>query len=151
MLLFRGFFWINIILSPIHIFMILIAVSSYPGPGVYRISTQEEISRILFSIFMTLGTQAISLLSLIVFTKLWDCIFCKVNLYSMNVNLKSIKISALINSLAVTILGNLYIDNLFAFRNGNYDLVVMPFWVLIAYYFICYAVGAVIHKPKWLT
>jgi hypothetical protein len=134
-----------------HIFMILIAVSSYPGPGVYRISTQEEISRALLSIFMTLGTQALSLLSLIVFAKLWDCIFCKRNLYSMTINLKAIRMSALINSLAITILGNLYIDDLFAFKNGNYDLAIMPFWVLIAYYFICYAVGAATQKPKWLT
>ena len=46
---------------------------------------------------------------------------------------------------------NIFSDNLFAFKHGNYLYVFMPLWGLGFYYLICYIVGIATQKPKWLA
>ena len=96
------------------------------------------------------GCQIASVISLIVLAKLVDCLFFKIkfDLYSKNASATGIVYSAFISAVLGTLIANIGFDNLFQFKEGNYDLVFMPFGLLLGYYLGCYGMGAVGRSSK---
>lgn len=146
-LFFRGVYWINAILSPFHLCMMLVTISAYPDIHDFEGAMFRMLSYFLFA----LGSQIISLVTLMFIAKLWDFLMIKIAFNSKNMARQGLIFSAIVNGILLTIIGNIYIDNLFAFKHGDYFLVFMPLWALVFYYLICYLVGNSTHKPKWLT
>lgn len=139
----RGFYWLNIFCSPVHLWMILLmnGCDRCGHSFAYKVS---------FSLCFALVPQIISLLLLIFAAKIWDFFITKNNFYSINITLKGTIFGALLSAFIITIVGNIYLDNLFAFKHGNYGLVFMPFFLLIFYYKICHLIGNATSTPKYL-
>ena len=146
-LLFRGVYWINIILSPIYLFVMFLAVAAHDHDHGFW----EILFRMLYYFLFALGSQVISLVTLVLIAKLWDVIVIKTSLNAKNITRQGLIFSVIVNAVLLTIIANIYIDNSWSFKHGNYWVVFMPAWALGLYYLICYIVGDATHKPKWLN
>ncbi len=146
----RGFLGLNLYLTPFHFYFIfaqLHPISIRLGAVMdYKIEAFYFFTFLTF--FKIFGPQILILLSLFIFTKLWDLIFLKSKFYTETVSLKGIVFGAFISSILAMVYGNIYIDNLYQFKGSNYFAIFIPFWATLFYYLICYVIGSLRGKFK---
>lgn len=134
----KGFFLLNAFLSPIHVFLIIIALNA--RPEVYAF--YEQILRVFLVISLTIGTQLISLIALILLAKIYDFLRSKNKFRCKNISYNGIIFSAVLNSIILSIYFNLLVDNLFQLTQGNYSIILAPSLGLMFYYYVCYQIGS---------
>lgn len=143
---FRGAFWLNIILFPLHAFIIFIFLVAQPSVE----TLIGMLARLAGSILFLLGSQIGILLLMSSIAKIVDRMMYKIPFSIQEITYKALIISLIVSIFTITTFCNIYIDNLFQFKQENYVLVCMPLWVLFLYYCVCFVLGKIINRPKCL-
>jgi hypothetical protein len=128
--LFKGFIILNLILSPLTI-LITYFIAVMGGGNPTHISHLRSLG---ISAGFVYGTQLGLLIWLIVFSKFSDLILQIAPLTTPHVSCFGILIAAMLFVVA----GNIFIDNLYQFKQGNYAISFFALLVSLVYAVIVY-------------
>lgn len=127
---FRGFMIVNLVFSPLSIllcfYLTIMGASNPNNPGFLR--------SLGITVGFIYGIPFLVLLWLISFGKMFDFLFWTVPFATPTVTC----IGIFISSILFVIAGNIFVDNLFQFKQGNYSISVYALVFIIVYVVILY-------------